>query len=101
MVMVSSDIARPLPLTMTPPLADALATGRSAPTMGRKLTAPADPLGPAMNWLAAVELSIDVPIVIWSPLVVTVMLIMPELLAIAVLIDPAALKLVQVLPFQM
>ena len=56
---------------MTPPLADALATGRSVPTMGRRLTAPADPVGPAINCAAAVELFSDVAIVKVSPTVET------------------------------
>lgn len=39
--------------------------------MGRKLTAPAEPLGPAMNWLAAVALFSDALIVTVSPTVLT------------------------------
>ena len=56
---------------MTPPLADALATGRSVPTMGRRLTVPADPVGPAINCAAAVELFSDVVIVKVSSTVAT------------------------------
>jgi hypothetical protein len=101
MVMVSSDIARPLPLTMTPPLADALATGRSSPTMGRKLTAPAEPLGPAINCAAAVELFRDALIVVVSAAVATDTVIGPVWEVTMVLTEPAARNATQVLPFQM
>ena len=69
--------------------------------MGRKLTAPADPLGPAMNCPAAVELFNDVLIVTVSPTVATDTVIGPVWEVTMVLIEPAALNATQVLPFQM
>jgi hypothetical protein len=86
---------------MTPPLADALATGRSVPTMGRRLTAPADPVGPAINCAAAVELFREVLIVTVSPTVATDTVIGPVWEVTMVLIEPAARNATHVLPFQM
>tara|TARA_R110000772_G_scaffold156727_2_gene267927 strand:- start:2859 stop:3068 length:210 start_codon:yes stop_codon:yes gene_type:complete len=69
--------------------------------MGRKLTAPAEPLGPAINWLAAVELFREVLIVTVSPTVLTDTVIGPVWEVTMVLIEPAALNATHVLPFQM
>ena len=69
--------------------------------MGRKLTAPADPLGPAMNCAAAVELFREALIVTVSPTVATDTVIGPVWEVTMVLTEPAALNATQVLPFQM
>lgn len=69
--------------------------------MGRKLTAPAEPLGPAINWLAAVALFREALIVVVSPAVATDTVIGPVWEVTMVLTEPAALNATQVLPFQM
>ena len=69
--------------------------------MGRKLTAPAEPLGPAINCAAAVELFREVLIVTVSPTVATDTVIGPVWEVTMVLTEPAALNATQVLPFQM
>jgi hypothetical protein len=63
-------------------------------------TAPAAPLGPAKNWAAAAVLSRLVVIVTSSPEVAMATLTMPDVLPTTVLTEPAALKLTQLLPFQ-